>query len=66
MKMDKEYLKKIKEEIVRTGFPLELESIEKLRTNHGTLALPNLTFQNEEESIRELDIVAIFQQEVRN
>jgi|GEM_PF-4054821 len=62
-KMDKEYLKKIKEEIARTGFPLELELTEKLRTNPGTLVLPNLTFQNEEKSIRELDIVAIFQQE---
>lgn len=61
--MDKEYLKKIKEEIARTGIPLELELVEKLRTNPGTLVLPNLTFQNEEKSIRELDIVAIFQQE---
>jgi len=61
--MDKSLEDKIRAEIKKSGFPLELELTEKLRNEDHVLVFSNITFQNEEKSIRELDVVAIFQDE---
>ncbi|OCX54219.1 hypothetical protein BEL04_08140 [Mucilaginibacter sp. PPCGB 2223] len=59
--MDKSLEDKIRAEIKKSGFPLELELTEKLRNEDNVLVFSNITFQNGEKSIRELDVVAIFQ-----
>jgi hypothetical protein len=61
--MDKPFEDKIRAEINKSGFPLELELTEKLRNQDNVLVFPNISYQNEDKSIRELDLVAIFQDE---
>lgn len=55
--MKEDFQKKLLADIERTGFPLELELIEKLRF-HGHMVYPNISFTTDENNIKELDIVA--------
>lgn len=56
--IDKELADKILLEIDKSGFPLELEVVEKLR-HEGILTFPNISFQDKNGSNHEIDIFSI-------
>jgi hypothetical protein len=56
--LDDDLKKKIIDEIVKSGFPLELEIIEKLR-NHDCLTFPNISFQDSKGFTHEIDVLSI-------
>ena len=56
--LDKEFTNKIKQEIEKSGFPLELEIVETLRSM-GILSYPNISFQDENGLTHEIDIFSI-------
>jgi hypothetical protein len=61
--MEKEFKQKIHAEIQKSGFPLELEITEKLRQQDHALVFSNVAYQSPDNSIKEIDIVAILQDE---
>ncbi len=56
--LDIEFTDKILQEIEKSGFPLELEIIEKLR-GEGVLTFPNISFQVQNGLTHEIDILSI-------
>lgn len=59
--MDKDFENKLLENVLQTGFPLELQIVEQLRASRH-LTFPNVSFLSEDETIKELDIISIIQQ----
>lgn len=60
--MDKSLFPKILEEIEKSGFPLELEIVEKLRLEN-ILTFSNISFQDNNNNIHEIDVVATIMDE---
>ena len=58
IEIDEDYKKKILNEINKSGFPIELNVIEKLRRNNY-LTFPNLTFIDEQKDLHEIDVLAM-------
>lgn len=56
--MEEEYKKRILNEIKKSGFPLELNVVEKLRRNKY-LTFPNMTFLDDQKDLHEIDTIAI-------
>lgn len=56
--MDIEFQKKIKQEIEHSGFPLEIDLTSQLR-NKGHLVFSNLTFSDDQNQVKELDILSL-------
>lgn len=56
--MEQSFQKKILESIKNSGFPLELELVQKLR-ERKIITFPNISFQDSERYNHELDIVSI-------
>jgi hypothetical protein len=56
--IDKEFTDKIIQEIEKSGFPLELDVVEKLRGD-GILTFPNISFQDKNSLTHEIDILSI-------
>lgn len=55
--MKPEFEKKIREEINKSGIPLELEVVERLRST-GMLVNPSVRYFDEEAGINEIDVIA--------
>ena len=58
MKIDESYKKNILNEIKKSGFPLELNVVEKLRSNNY-LTFPNLTFIDSQKNLHEIDVIGM-------
>jgi hypothetical protein len=58
MEMDEDYKKRILNEIKKSGFPVELNVVEKLRRNNY-LTFPNLTFVDGQKDLHEIDVLAM-------
>lgn len=56
--LEREFSDKIIQEIEKSGFPIELEIVEKLRETN-ILTFPNISFQDTNNIVHEIDILAI-------